>query len=76
MKNTLFMNKKYNYSFLSITRKYLDNIKTSRCRVGMRVVNGKLLIQLEWPYILLITINRHQICHSTLFITIYNCMCE
>ena len=54
MKNILFNNKK-NESFLSITRKCLDNIKTCGCRVGMRAVNGKLIIiiQLEWP-------NRHK----------------
>ena len=29
--------------------KYLDNIITRLRRVGMRAVNGKLIIQLEWP---------------------------
>ena len=47
MKNILFNNKKNE----TVSYKYLDNIKTSGCRVGMRAVNGKLIIQLEWPYI-------------------------
>ena len=42
MKNILINIKKF-------LIKYLDNIKTCGCRVGMRVVNGKLIIQLEWP---------------------------
>ena len=33
----------------TVSYKYLDNIKTCGCRVGMRAVNGKLIIQLEWP---------------------------
>ena len=31
----------------------IDNIKTCGCRIGMRAVNGKLIIQLEWPYYIL-----------------------
>ena len=46
-KNILFNNKKN--ETVSITRKYLDNIKTCGCRVGMWAVNEKLIIQLEWP---------------------------
>ena len=45
MKNILFNNKKNE----TVSYKYLDNIKTCGCRVGMRAVNGKLIIQLEWP---------------------------
>ena len=43
MKNILFNIKKF-------LIKYLDNIIARGCRVGMRAVNGKLIIQLEWPY--------------------------
>ena len=47
-------------NILSIIRKMkqflinnIDNIKTCRCRVGMQAVNGKLIIQLEWPYLII-----------------------
>ena len=47
MKNILFNNKKNEI----VSYKYLDNIKTCGCKVDMRAVNGKLIIQLEWPYV-------------------------
>ena len=39
MKNILFINKKYKYSFLSITRKYLDNTK----HAGAELACGQLM---------------------------------
>ena len=61
MKNILFNNKKNE----TVSYKYLDNIKTCGCRFGMRAVNGKLIIQLEWPNII-----------SCIAWTIYECPSE